>query len=165
MTIPVFEIGTQVTVKARFGVNPTSLQSKAAAGATSVTVYHVAGMANTDTLIFEAGHALREETAVISSISGRTITLSSALAFEHSAGSAVAELADPTTITLQHQTPDGVITTYSYALAEITRDSVGVYYKDITLDQEGEHVARFAGTGAVVIGAEHRFVVAESAFV
>lgn len=39
---------------------------------------------------------------------------------------------DPTTVTLVITDPTGTATTYTYALAEITRDGTGVYHKDVS---------------------------------
>lgn len=59
-------------------------------------------------------------------------------------------LTDPTTVTLQVRTPAGVFTTYTYANSQITRNSTGIYHRDVTLDAEGIWTFRTAGTGAVV---------------
>jgi hypothetical protein len=56
---------------------------------------------------------------------------------------------DPTTIKLRVKTPAAVITEYLYSLAELTRSSAGVYYKDIQLTQVGNWWYRFEGTGTV----------------
>ena len=44
---------------------------------------------------------------------------------------------DPTTVTLAITDPTGTTTTYTYAAAEITKDSTGVYHKDITCSSAG----------------------------
>lgn len=54
---------------------------------------------------------------------------------------------DPTTITLKVKTPAGVIATYTYAAAQITRDSAGNYHKDITIDAAGDWWFRWESTG------------------
>lgn len=58
-------------------------------------------------------------------------------------------LADPTTVTLTVTDPGGVRTTYAYAESEVTKDSTGVYYRDIPLVLPGEWSIRWTGTGAV----------------
>ena len=56
---------------------------------------------------------------------------------------------DPTTITLKIEDPSGNVTTYTYALAEIIKDSTGNYHKDISLDESGYWHYLWIGTGAV----------------
>ena len=72
---------------------------------------------------------------------------------------------DPTTITLQVRKPDGTITSYTYALSEITRDSAGTYHKDIDIDAEGNWYYRWIGTGTVVAADENWFTVNPSKFI
>jgi hypothetical protein len=59
-------------------------------------------------------------------------------------------LTDPTTITLVITDPQGALTTYTFALAEITKVSVGLYRKDITCSLAGEWQYEWVGTGAAV---------------
>lgn len=54
---------------------------------------------------------------------------------------------DPTTISLTVTTPAQVSTTYTYAAAQITRSSAGVYTKDITCNEHGEWTYLWEGTG------------------
>lgn len=68
-------------------------------------------------------------------------------------------LTDPTTITCIIQTPDGVETTYTYALGTVTKDSTGVYSKLLTTAQDGTHQYYFKGTGAVATAARGYFLV------
>jgi len=73
---------------------------------------------------------------------------------------------DPSTdVTLKVRTPLGVITTYTYSDAEISKASSGDYYYEITTDQSGRWHYRWAasgsGTNKVVQGS---FVVQTSAF-
>lgn len=56
--------------------------------------------------------------------------------------------ADPTTVSLTVTDPDGTATTYTYALAEITRSSAGVYTKDIPCTTAGVWLYLWVGTGA-----------------
>jgi len=60
-------------------------------------------------------------------------------------------LADPTEVTLQVLDPSGTLTTYTYGAAEITRDSLGVFSKPITLNASGTWYYRFKGTGALIV--------------
>lgn len=55
---------------------------------------------------------------------------------------------DPTAVTLAVTTPTGTTTTYTYSLAEITRDSTGVYHKDIACTEAGTWSYVWTGTGA-----------------
>src|SRR3990170_3210522 len=47
---------------------------------------------------------------------------------------------DPTTVTLKVKKPRGGIVTYTYALAEITKDSTGNYHKDVAGNESGTGV-------------------------
>jgi hypothetical protein len=80
--------------------------------------------------------------------------------FKNEAGA----LADPGTITLRVRNPEGTITTYTYAAAEITKDAVGQYSKVVALDKEGTWKYRFEGTGAVQAADEDECLVLESVF-
>jgi hypothetical protein len=71
---------------------------------------------------------------------------------------------DPTTVTLKVKDPSGNVTTYTYALAEVTKDSTGNYHKDITIDEPGVWYYRWIGTGTVVAADEARLDVASSEF-
>lgn len=57
---------------------------------------------------------------------------------------------DPTTVSLTITSPTNVLTTYTYAGAQITRTSAGVYTKDITCDEDGEWQYKWIGTGTAV---------------
>jgi hypothetical protein len=57
---------------------------------------------------------------------------------------------DPTTLMLEVKDPSGNVGVYTYAAAEITRESVGVFYKDITFDEAGWWVYEWHATGAVI---------------
>ena len=61
--------------------------------------------------------------------------------------------ADPTTVSLAVNKPDGTSTTYTYAAAQITKVSTGVYSKAITADETGTwtYVWTATGTGADVV--------------
>lgn len=56
---------------------------------------------------------------------------------------------DPTTITLVVTDPDGGSNTYTYAASQITRDSAGVYHKDVSCASTtpGVWTATWVGTG------------------
>lgn len=57
-------------------------------------------------------------------------------------------LTDPTTITLRVRDPAGVVTAYTYAAATVTRVSVGLYRKDLSISTKGKWTYRWEGTGA-----------------
>lgn len=54
---------------------------------------------------------------------------------------------DPTTISLAITTPTGTTTTYTYAAAEITRSSAGVYTKAVGCSEDGVWQYVWTGTG------------------
>lgn len=55
---------------------------------------------------------------------------------------------DPTTVSLYVRMPDGTTATYTYAGGTLTKDSVGDYSKQITLNQRGIWYYAWTGTGA-----------------
>lgn len=158
-----YDVGDAVTVRAVFGGNVTELVSQMLAGATTLTVLDATGYTGTDTLIMEPGTA-REERLTVSSVSGTTITVTAASVYAHGVATAVWELADPTAITLKVKDPNNHITTYTYALSEVTKDGTGRYSKSITIDQSGPWWYRWAGTGAVVAASEMQLAVRRSEF-
>ncbi len=56
---------------------------------------------------------------------------------------------DPTTIRLEHKLPDGTVNTFLYSGGQVTKQGVGIYYRDITFANGGRHYLRFSGTGTV----------------
>ena len=73
--------------------------------------------------------------------------------------SATYALADPSTVTLLVETPAGVQTTYTYAGGTVTKDSVGVYYRDVPMTASGQWIFRWTGTGVCVAGVEYTAMV------
>lgn len=71
-------------------------------------------------------------------------------------------LTDPTTVALSVTDPSGNTDTYTYAGGAITRSSTGVFTKDITVDESGEWIATYTGTGACAASATRRFAVRRS---
>ena len=72
---------------------------------------------------------------------------------------------DPTTVTLMVEEPDGTETTYTYALAQVTKDSVGHYSKNITMDAAGQWYCRWEGvTSGVKAVIEYWIFVKSSKF-
>lgn len=89
---------------------------------------------------------------------GDAIRLS--VAFTNSAGSAV----DPGAVALKVRNPAGTVTTYTYALGDLTKSGTGAYYRDIDLDTAGEWAYRWAGTTSNKAATEAEFTVRASAF-
>jgi hypothetical protein len=56
---------------------------------------------------------------------------------------------DPTTVALKVKNPAGVVSTYTYALAQVAKDATGKYHKDISLNMSGHWRYRWEGTGTV----------------
>lgn len=69
---------------------------------------------------------------------------------------------DPTTVSLTVRTPAGVSTTYTYALAEITKDSTGNYSKNVTASAAGLWSWKWTGTGTAAGIDEGTFTVESS---
>jgi hypothetical protein len=55
---------------------------------------------------------------------------------------------DPTTISLTITSPTGVVNTYTFAAAEITKSATGVYTKDIACTEADDWTYLWTGTGA-----------------
>jgi len=72
---------------------------------------------------------------------------------------------DPTTITLtvKRRALSTTSTTYAYP-ATVTKSSTGVYYVDVTPDNEGVWDYRWVATGTVVAAEEGAFNVPDSVF-
>ena len=73
-------------------------------------------------------------------------------------------LTDPVAITLQIIGPDRATGTYTYAAAQVTKSSTGIYYRDISLDKVGRWDYRFEGTGTVQAAADGVFLVRRTDF-
>ena len=70
---------------------------------------------------------------------------------------------DPTTVSLVVTNPAGVSTTYTYALAEVTKSATGVYYKDVSATSSGTWLWRWVSTGTGQAGEEGEFEVRQQA--
>lgn len=68
-------------------------------------------------------------------------------------------LTDPSTVTLQVENPAGTVTSYTYAGGTVSKNSTGVFYKDVALDAAGEWGYRWVGTGAVAVTGEQLVTV------
>ena len=71
---------------------------------------------------------------------------------------------DPTTVTLKVKSSSGNITTYTYAGGAIIKSATGIYYKDVSITDDGIWYYRFEGTGTVATAGESQFRVRESEF-
>ena len=71
---------------------------------------------------------------------------------------------DPTYITLKVLDPTGYITTYTYALGEITKSSTGIYYREILSNASGEWHYEWIGTGSVLAADEDYYIIEHSKF-
>lgn len=67
-------------------------------------------------------------------------------------------LTDPTTVTCKVKTPDGTETAYTYAAAQVVKDSQGAYHYDFSVGEQGWHYYAFAGTGTCVASSEGHFI-------
>jgi hypothetical protein len=69
-------------------------------------------------------------------------------------------LIDPSGLTFTMRAPDGTLTEYTLAdVADLVRDSVGVYHVYWDCTQAGKHFWRFAATGNVGAAEETSFKV------
>ena len=77
-------------------------------------------------------------------------------------------LGDPTTVSLKIKEPDETITEYTYAAAQITKTSTGLYYYDLDIPDEVESEGlwhfKWTITGTLVGTMEGKFKVADSQF-
>jgi len=71
-------------------------------------------------------------------------------------------IADPTDVTLEVKRPPGTVD--NYATIDLVKQSTGIYYKDITLDDTGIWYYRFYGTGTVIAADEDSFIVQRTEF-
>ena len=66
-------------------------------------------------------------------------------------------LADPTTVTFNIREPDGTVTTKIGTSGGLINPSVGVWYYDFTIAQQGRHAWSMAGAGSVITLEEQEF--------
>ena len=69
---------------------------------------------------------------------------------------------DPSTITLQVQSPSGVTTSYTYAGAQVTKEGTGTYYYNLSVNEAGWWVYQWTGTGTVEVVQGNKILVKES---
>lgn len=137
-----YDVGEQARLTVSVGINGTRLAKPAAAGAITLTVRDAAGYGVGDVIMLNPGADI-EETATISAVAGRVLTVG-ALAYDHAVNEVVQELTTPSALTLTVETPAGVETTYT--LAQLTQVSTGIYRKDVDLTAAGDWPYRWAST-------------------
>lgn len=71
---------------------------------------------------------------------------------------------DPTAVVCKVKDPSGNVDVYTFALGQVTKSSVGHYYKDISIDESGEWFYRWEGTGAMEAAEETHLVAEVSEF-
>ena len=74
------------------------------------------------------------------------------------------DLADPTTVTLRVQDPLKEDREYTVALSEVTRESLGIFYRDTYLNRSGRWFFHYEGTGTVPAAVEGSLKVERSEF-
>lgn len=90
---------------------------------------------------------------------GSVVILS--VVFTNSSGVAL----DPSTVALEVRDPAGAITVYTYAGAQIVKDSVGHYHMDLPVPTSGTWVYRFEATATGASATlDQSFKVASSVF-
>jgi hypothetical protein len=76
--------------------------------------------------------------------------------FKNAAGT----VTDPTGVVLKYRDPvTGTVTTKTYGVDAIVKDSTGVYHFDLTLSNPGEWWYRWESSGAIVASDEERIMV------
>lgn len=68
-------------------------------------------------------------------------------------------LADPTTLAIDVETPDGMVTTYTWAGSQIVRDSLGTFHFDYTPVSAGQYLFHWKSTGTVATSQDGTFDV------
>ncbi len=68
---------------------------------------------------------------------------------------------DPSTITLQVQSPSGMTTSYTYAGAQVTKEGTGIYYYNLSVSESGWWVYQWTGTGTVEVVHGNKILVKE----
>ena len=66
---------------------------------------------------------------------------------------------DPSTVQLEVTTPSGTKTTFTYAGAEIVKDSTGDYHRDVDVTESGVWIFRWSSTGTGKAAVEGDFSV------
>ena len=159
-----YDVGDKVTLRGKFGTNPTHILAEAAASATAVTVANATGYASGDVLLLNPGGDTEELNTISTNgvTNGRTLNLSSALVHPHHVRESVWERTDPTVTVLKVKGPSG--TTSQYTTSETTRESPGMFTYDLTLSSAGLYFYQWRGTGTAQAAGEGQFRVRPSQF-
>lgn len=142
-------------LEAWFGTLATSVSGASIATALTLTVYDPTGYADGDTILVRAGHD-RAETRVIApggvNVTTGVLTLTVALRFAHNQDEPVMRLTAPTAIALTYQSPSQAVasTMTTKAVADLNNPSIGYYYHEPDMSEEGGWRVRWKATGAVV---------------
>lgn len=157
------DIGDAYVARLIFGTNVTELGLALDVGAATLRVLDATGYSAGAVLMVDPDSKYRESLTIASGgVSGLVITPTTSPIYPHGLNAPVWKLADPTTITLRVKNPAGTVTNYTYAAAELTKVSTGIYTKSLEPDQVGTWWVEAIGTGAVVAVAETSFVVRAS---
>lgn len=158
-----YDVGSKVTIRGRFGTGQTVLLAESAANATAVTVADVSAFGASDKVVVNPGLDT-EELNTVATITGRVIGFTSAFIHPHHIRENLWERTDPTTVTLKVIGPSGATDSYTYAGGDLTQDSAGVYSKDLSLSSAGTYYYKWYGTGAAEAAGEGQFSVRTSQF-
>lgn len=157
------DLGDNRTARVVFGTNVTKLGLRLAAGGTTLRVRDATGYTAADVLVIDPGTDDEESlTIAAGGVTGLVITPTAVPIYAHGLNAPVWKLVDPTAVTLRVKEPDGTVTSYTYAAAELTKVSTGIYTRSLEPDQSGTHWIEATGTGAVVAVAESELVVRPS---
>ena len=157
-----YEIGAKVTVKGRFGVNPTALLAESLANTTSITVANTTGYATGDLVIVNPG-APNEEVNTLATITGRVFGMASAWVHPHHIRERLWERADPTVTTLKVRDPSGATTSYASGTIS-SADGVGMFEHNVSTTGAGIYYYRWRGSGIAESAGEGQFNVRPSQF-
>lgn len=76
--------------------------------------------------------------------------------------SALGVNADPTTITLEVQSPSGITYTYTYAGGDVVKEATGIYYYDLSVDEAKWWTYEWTAAGTVEAVQGNRILVKAS---
>jgi hypothetical protein len=158
-----YDVGDKATLKGRFGTNQTALLLESRASSTGITVASVAGYATGDVVLLNAGTDT-EEMNTVNTITGRELGMTSAWIHPHHIREPLWERTDPTTVSLKVRGPSGSTASYTYGEATVSKESVGIYSKSVSLSSAGTYYYRWQGTGDAETAGEGQFTVRPSQF-
>jgi hypothetical protein len=140
---------TDTTINSTFGVAVSVITVGAGAVTASIdrirmtVTYHEAAAPSSDPFV-SGGESGRNPMAVTESptkyIVGQTVRLWANIQTDDAD-------TDPTALTLTVKPPGSAAVSYTYAAAQLTKDSTGDYYRDVTFNQVGWWAWGYTGTG------------------